>query len=339
MKLQSAGTTYSQAQVVRWLDENSFIVGRWDGSISIFRKPIPSVEFGPIMKATLLTPSQAGIEMMTVFNPRMFITSNGRDEFVFWWKKYGKYLKKTIPYNPEFGTANSGLFIPGEKLFISGHEMGFLTIWRVNGKTFHLIKSVDLRSPNPIPSPFPVKNIRSVKYWKNNIVITGSDDGDICMVKVPTGEVLFRMRYNSTAQRGINDLALVDNYLLLANCSVGSADKNLWLYTISENQITLLDSYNLIEDPGKPQVFNFSIDLTPVDNRLVFVAGTEEGLLWLGEVIDNQLTVSSKTKIDCICTEDGLSLGPGGAALDVYQDPWTLAAVSWTIRLYTLAIE
>jgi hypothetical protein len=89
-----------------------------------------------------------------------------------------------------------------------------------------------VRSPNPIPSPFPIKNIRGVERWEPGYVVTGSEDGDICLVKVVEGSAAARMRYNATAQRGVNDIDTCGDYLVPANCSVGPDDKNLRLYRI-----------------------------------------------------------------------------------------------------------
>ena len=35
--IQPAGTTYERAQVLDWINDNTFAIGRWDGSITVFR--------------------------------------------------------------------------------------------------------------------------------------------------------------------------------------------------------------------------------------------------------------------------------------------------------------
>ena len=44
--VKPAGVTFNLAQVLDWIGEGVFAVGRWDGTISVFRVPGPN-EFGP----------------------------------------------------------------------------------------------------------------------------------------------------------------------------------------------------------------------------------------------------------------------------------------------------
>jgi hypothetical protein len=59
------------------------------------------------------------------------------------------------------------------------------------------------------------------------------------------------------AKRGINALSLTGERLLLANCVVGSGDKNVWLFDLSQRQPKLLDPENLKLDTRRAQVFTF----------------------------------------------------------------------------------
>lgn len=331
VKLNNTGTTYNLAQVLRWFNSDSFVVGRWDGSLSFFRRPSSSEEYGPVMMQALLPPSKKGIEMIAVINSSLLVTSDDSTSMAIWGKKNNEFsYEKNIDYANIYGTANSGEFIPyesGNGLLVTGHSQGYIIIWQIEDRNLICFKAVDVNSSNPIPSPYPLKNVRSVVKWKDNIVITGSEDGDLCMVKIPEGTILYRIRYNPNAKRGINYLYLYNDYLLLANCSVGKEDKNLWLYKVSQNTITPLDSYNLIKDTTREQVFNFCVVLTSTQNELLFVASTEEGLLWLGKVENDKIKVISNTAID-------LS-GTGGAALDIFQDTGELASTSYAIRLFS----
>lgn len=54
---------------------------------------------------------------------------------------------------------------------------------------------IDIRSSDPIHSPYPLKNIRGVVHWRNGIVITGAEDGDLCLVDFVAGKVIFSMVY------------------------------------------------------------------------------------------------------------------------------------------------
>ena len=105
------------------------------------------------------------------------------------------------------------------------------------------------------------------------------------------------MRYNPNAQRGINSLSIQDAYLLLANCSVGSNDKNLWLYKVTDNQFVPLDAINLVKDTSLKQVFDFSTQFTRFEGSLYFLASTEEGLVWLGRVRNDKLETLNNLKL------------------------------------------
>ena len=61
--LQDLGTIYSMAQEVRWLDERTFAIGRWDGMLTVFHCGKASVS-APIISAALVAPSLAGVEMI-----------------------------------------------------------------------------------------------------------------------------------------------------------------------------------------------------------------------------------------------------------------------------------
>src|SRR5437667_11597509 len=76
MPLKDAGTIYSMAQEVRWLDEDHFAIGRWDGSLTIFKHE-PAPLFTPIICAALVAPSLAGVEMISRLMPNLFASSNG----------------------------------------------------------------------------------------------------------------------------------------------------------------------------------------------------------------------------------------------------------------------
>lgn len=116
-------------------------------------------------------------------------------------------------------------------------------------------------------------------------VVAGSEDGDLTLLEVPTGRVVSKTCYNAAARRGINALSVDGTTLLVANCAVGSADRNLWAYSVDANsgRIVLTDAVNLVVDSGAPQVFNFDVawgrELT---GRRTFYSSTEEGLLWVG---------------------------------------------------------
>ena len=303
LPLKDLGTTFSMAQAVRWLDKQYFAIGRWDGTLTVFhRQEAPNT---PIISAALVAPSLAGVEMIAAVTPTLFASSNDNTSIVIWksdgtFAEQGIRIQKALRYDPTFGVANDGTttVIGDTPYFVSGHANGFLLVWKREGEdAFTLVHALDLHSPSPVPSPYPLKNIRGVEQWQPGYIVTGSEDGDICVVNVVKGVITTRMRYNATAQRGINDIDTCGDYLVLANCSVGSVDKNLWLYRVHEGKFELLDSVNLIVDGSLDQVFNFCVDQAVIDGKHYFFAATQEGVVWMGLVEKDRLTVLGKQEV------------------------------------------
>ncbi len=323
LPLKDLGTTYSMAQAVRWLDERSFAIGRWDGTLTVFR----CAAGAPIVSEAIVAPSLAGVEMIARIKHRLFASSNDAKSIVVWCTdaefEAGIRLKGTLSYDEAFGVANDGTttVVDGADYFISGHANGYLLVWKVDGDgdDITLVHTLDLRSPNPIPSPFPIKNIRGVERWEPGYVVTGSEDGDICLVNVVEGSVAARMRYNDSAQRGINDIDTCGDYLVLANCSVGPDDKNLWLYRIHGGGFEPLDSTNLEVEASIAKVFKLCVDHTVVNNSQYFFAATQEGVVWVGTVDGGRIKVLGKQNVS---TRFGAALAyePGSRLLAVAGD-------------------
>ncbi len=327
--LVSTGTTFGRAQVTEWINQTSFAVSRWDGSLTLFRPP-QAGEFGPALLQATSAPSLQPIQMITALSPTSFVTSNDAQSLQVWLQAGGMFLRVfQANYDPTLGIADSGaaFSLNGTNWLVTGHENGYIAIWKVLGPALLLQKTLSIRSPNPIPSPFQLWNVRGIAHWKNGIIATGSEDGDVTLIQIPDGTVLARMPYSPIAQRGINAISIKDDYLVVANCSVGSADRNLWLYQIANNQIVPLDSINLVKDHTRAQVFNFSVKLDKVDGRIYFVSSTEEGLLWFGDVVSDHLQTLSNTQVAEI----------GGAALSVQSDTHSVASAAFDIQLFTIS--
>lgn len=296
LPVKDIGTTYSMAQAVRWLDEQTFAIGRWDGTLTVFHRG-NGLTRAPIISAALTVPSFSGIEMIAKIKQSVFVSSNEASSMIVWQGGSsvdgGLCVQTMLCYDPAIGVANDGTTseCDGRLYFISVHANGFLLVWHVgdDAESFRLCHTIDLRSPDPIQSPYPLKNIRGVERWKPGFVVTGSEDGDICLVDVVEGSLMARMRYNDSAQRGINDIDSCGDYLLLSNCSVGPDDKNLWLYRINEAGFDLLDTVNLVVDSKRDQVFNFCIDQAVIGDKQYFFSATQEGVVWIGFVENDRL--------------------------------------------------
>jgi WD40 repeat protein len=333
--IRPAGVTVNYAQVLDWIGDGVFAVGRWDGTISIFRVPAAN-EFGPMILQAMSTPSGRGIEMLTDIDGKSFMTSDGPDHLAIWARKSSAApfeLVARLAYDGPVGAANSGLAITanGRAYFISGHETGQILIWeRQIDSTYKLIKTIDVRSPAPPSNPWGLRNVRALAAWRGDRIISGSEDGDVVGLSLPDGQELFRYRYNDKAQRGINALSLLGERLLLANCAVGSQDKNIWLFDLSQGRPNLLDAGNLALDTGRAQVFNFDVDLISVPGKrgeaptLTFFSSTEEGLMWQGRADNDQLTVTGVTRIS----------PEGGAVMTVAPGGDFIAVAAFAVRLF-----
>jgi len=326
--LKEGGTTYGRAQVSAWIAPQEFAVARWDGTLTIFRPPQPG-EFGPVLLEDSSVPSLQPIQMITSVSPSMFVTSNDSHSLAVWAAQGQLFaLGATLAYDLQYGTADSGAVVTsqGTTWLVTGHEQGEVLFWRVDNGKLSLVKAISVRSANPIPSPYQLWNVRGIVPWQDHFVVTGSEDGDLVLLSVPDGAIKQRIRYNASAKRGINALAISGDLLMLANCSVGSADKNLWLYRVSNNAISPLDSINLDKTPGLPQVFDFSVGFARKDKTDYFVASTEEGLLWLGKVSGDKL----QTLTNAVVAPNG------GAALSVDQASLSIVAAAFDVRLFSV---
>ena len=327
--IPSPATTYNRAQVTEWLNDNIFVVGRWDGSISVFREPEKEGEYGPVILQALIAPSSRGIEMLQRIDDKTLISSNDDKSMVVWKIDKGILVKnKVIDYSQDLGVINSGISLELNKKtwVVAGHASGSISIWYYEEGNLLFKKSVNVRSDMPPANPFNIYNIRSIVHYKDDIVILASEDGDVTFFQVTSGKVLSRTRYNKNAKRGINSAYYNGEYLVLANCSVGNKDKNLWLYRIDNNKISLVNSINLIKDTSRDQVFNFDVEMITKNNKLYFYASTEEGLLWVGHITNDQIKVVGNVKVSL----------EGGASLDIDPDNNSIIVVSHAIKLFPL---
>jgi hypothetical protein len=304
LPIEDNGATFSMAQDTRWLDTNYFAVGRWDGSLDVFRFN-PQESLGPLIRTAVSSPSSNGVQMITRLSSRAFVSSNDASSMIIWrspasggWSELRQVAQ--LIYDPSFGVANGGdSFVVGSKHYlVAGHSEGYLTIWSSDGNaaSVQFLTSVNLRSANPV-SPFGLHNIHDVymvqKSGSTALVVTGSENGEVCFVRVPDGTIVSRTVFNPSAQRGINSIATRGRDLLVANCSVGSSDKNLWYFRMNFNTgaIELKDSVDLKVNLNRPQAFNFSVVWGQFDGGVCWFSSTEEGALWMGTVANGQLSV------------------------------------------------
>jgi WD40 repeat protein len=337
LPLTQNGTTYNLAQVVRWLDGSSFAVGRWDGTMSIFEfETAPFV--GPLVTAAVNTPSSQGVQMITSLPSMTLATSNDSGSILLWATPTGNWkdlrLRATVSYDPSLGVATSGAWLPvGRPSTLAvGHDSGYLSLWSFDPvkRALKLGKVVGIQNPNPV-NPFGSHVVYGLcpllSSGPDATVVAGSDDGYVSIVRVLSGAVLSQTVFNPSAQRGINSVSASGDRLLVANCSVGAEDHNLWYFSVdlSTWALTLLDSINLIIDPTEIQSFNFDTIWGQYSGGPCWFAGTEEGALWMGTA-DSTLHLIGY---------EGLADGAIGAALDYTSGPGRLAAVIHNLDQFT----
>lgn len=284
--LKVTGLAYGTAQTVKWLDEQYFIVGRWDGTITVFAAP-PSREGAPRLVAALATPSGEGVRLLLPADGETFVSSDSEDALMVWRKAdSGHFLPTPVQYPVKHGFAVSGLFVvlEGEKYLITGHEKGDILVWSVSETTkLTLLRSIDLRMEMPIDylhADEPLRHIRGLAMWKDGIVIAGGEDGGLHQVQLPEGKVLTQQLFNPRARLGINDLSVHGDNLLVVNCALDQSDSNLWLYGLKQGGFEHQDSTNLLKDQSRNHIFAFDV-LTYVDyGEPLALVTTKEGLLW-----------------------------------------------------------
>lgn len=327
-KLPLPSSTYNLAQVVASLSDSIFVVGRRDGTITLFKTPSNS-EHGPIVTQALITPSSSAVEMISIINTELLVTSNDISSMAVWSAMVqGIKLYKLFEFDKKMGVMNSGasIDINGISYFVAGHSNGYVSIWLRNGRDFLLYKIIDAKSSSPPSNPFDLHNIRAVIPYSRGRVLLGSEDGDVSILDVATGKFLLRRRYNEYAKRGINSMSFDGKYLAIANCAVGYNDKNLWLYEVDGNSIRYIDSIYLAENYQSDSVHNFNIKLFKRNNTSFFFSSTGDGLLWLGRIEGGKLIISDKSKIS----------KEGGAALDIDRGRNNMIAVSQALLIFRL---
>jgi len=334
------GTTYSRAQAAAWLDAKRFVVGRWDGTVTVFRTRDRETEFGPVLIEALATPSRRGVEMVARLGNERFVTSNDTQSIAFWRSGNTGVTSHLVPYSPSFGMAVSAIHverIDTSGLLIVGHEQGYVTFWSWDEVEPHdspgsrnrvpkLIRAVSVRSDSPVSWQWQTWHVRGLAKVDPNRLVTVSEDGDICLLDISSGTILSRRRYHAAAARGLNDVAVVGDLVAVVNCAVGEDDRNLWVYQIEEDRLNLVDSRKLILDKTRDPVFTFSVELLKIADRPHFIVSTEEGLIWLGIVKDNKIEILDHKTV----------AAEGGVVLALSPENETILAAGHQIQTFTM---
>jgi len=286
---RALGATYNLAQTAQALPGGRFVVGRWDGTLQLWQMPATGTNSGPVLRQTQTVPSGEGVQALAVLDGGLLVSGHDRGSLALWTVgEQGLQLRSLVDHETSLGTATSAttLRAGSESLLVVGHESGLVSLWRLGRWSLTLVGKHDLRSPSPVPSPYPLRHIRSVVPWRDLQVITGSEDGDLVMLKLRptlaavTAVVQTRTRYSATAQRGINGLALGGDLLAVTSCAVGASDANLHLWRVLSDRFVPVDEARLKLDAGRAQVYAFSALWAQKEAAPLLWVSTQEGLLW-----------------------------------------------------------
>lgn len=164
------GPTYSAVQSVDWLDENRFVVARWDGTVNIFQRASDEVA-APLVEEVVVLPSHAVPKVVFGLGSHRFLTSNDQGSFALWVEEERGFQSTILPYDARWGEVVSG-DSRNEELVL-GHVNGYVTFWSVRQERPVLLKAVDVRSPSPLVLEPQIWHVRGVKFVAGDRVVTG----------------------------------------------------------------------------------------------------------------------------------------------------------------------
>lgn len=321
---------YNMAQQTEWIDEKELAIGRWDGTVTIFRRD-DSSEIPARLIQTMKTPSGLGIQMLGVISGFGIIASNTEDSMVVWVRfgdnqKY--FFKQFLYFDNKLGMVNSfsDFVVNNQRIIVTGHANGYLTVWEFSNNKMRFLHAINVQSSNPISSSYPLKNIRSVVHYQGSQIIIASEDGDISIIDSISKDTVFRQRYQPSAQRGLNRIFVRGNFLVAANCAVGQEDNNIWLYRIHLDNLELLDALHLKENKDSKQVFNAGSVISVIGNEHYVFSGTQEGLLWVHKIDNCKLVYLQRRQVVNAAIAPIIALG---------ENNW-IATVSHEIRIFRI---
>ena len=325
LPITSEADLYLTAQEVRWIGQGLFAVGRWDGSVTLYRyepRRTPPLR----IKGVLAEQDSGGVRMIASFGDGRCASSNGAGCVNVWHVDDPTSTLIHLTYEGSLQSATAGYYLTGDTAdyLVVGHDSGFLTTWSVNADGINRIQVMDLRSPKTA-NPWGLQTIYGIAAAPGGAnVVTAADNGDLCVIDPVAGMLLSRTRYDQNAQRGLNDVSTLGKYVATVNCAVGSTQPNLWLFQAQADfSLELLDSKILRNDSSLPQVFAFCVRLCQDAEGPVWFVATEEGLLWSGRIVEDQLTILGNQVVAshygaALAVEDGF-LVVAGDALHVYR--------------------
>ncbi|MBL8625629.1 MAG: hypothetical protein JNK64_30235 [Myxococcales bacterium] len=324
------------ASDVVWLDNERFVVGRLDGTVSVFRLGSEGV----VVEATGVVPSRNGVETVIRTSETTFVTSNDHGSLAFWCLRDGELVVAVYSYAPELalGRAHSGAVVEGR--LVAGHANGYISTWNVTEAGLEFERQVSVRSFSPVDRPgdtWPGDDyvVNAVVSVGGDLVVTAAEDGDLVLVRVSTGDEVHRMRYNPSAHFGLNGLAADGDLFVATNCPADASEANLYSYRVVKDRIERLSSVRLFRDTSQPHDnggdFAAAAAIASSGGKRIVFATTEKGTLWSGTLDD-----SGAMSLPFTLPLDEGPMGPGGPVA-VSPDGRHVAVVTMNVRVLKVA--
>lgn len=298
LPLQFNGATYAMAQAAEWLDREHVAVGRWDGTLSVFRWTT-SATSGPLITVAVSDPAAEGVQAIQRISDTCFSTSAGSGHLALWARGergWADVRVSLVAYDRALGAANSMALVRRRPfpLLAVGHASGLLSLWVVDPRERRLRSAgtADVRHPEPV-NPWGLQNIRGVSVTHGSShLVAGSESGAISIVEIDGLVVSSQTLFSAEARRGVNSIALRGRSLLVATCAVRDDEPNLWYFELDDHLAPRrMASSSLRVDVRSQQVFNFSTVWIGRARQGQFVSSTEEGALWMGRAWSGRISL------------------------------------------------
>ena len=300
LSINQQESSFSLTQTTTFVSNDTIVIGRLDGTLAIYSAPELSI------KNLIILPESTTMVAKVMDN---IIVSSYNDHAIAVWQLPGLKLLTIGNFSVENGVANSGVFFERQKEYYlaTGHMYGSLILWQLDFRNdsgtieLNFINQRNISIHSGL-SPYYALNIRGVQYSNDfDVIVTGGENAKICEITPNNNLTITKCElYSSNAQRGINAISLIDNFLFVANCAVGKNDSNLWLFKLNSNSsFEFLDSVNLVVDTSLSQVFDFSLATVQSEDNTLWFAGTQEAVVWYGNVSStNKISINNYTVIN-----------------------------------------
>lgn len=220
---------YTMAREAGFIDDTHYAIGNWDGTLSLLAFTDSPTQ-GPLIAKAVNSPAQEGFQTIVRLDAGWFATFNDAASLLVRGSASANWTDlttaATASYGAGPGVGNSGapVLSNGMSSSVVRHANGFITIWQpLTGPGWSLAKTIDVRAAKPV-NPWGLHNVRGVAAiapsHAQGYVVTGSEDGNLTVIRVSDGTILSTTVYNPAAHCGINRLVVMGGLMLVANCAV-----------------------------------------------------------------------------------------------------------------------